>query len=200
MSSCRNANVVVSGIRSEFSGRMTSADGHAECLGTEAVGGFCPDGSIYLGTAFSTMYAVTQAGCDAGGCTGSDYISTFWAPPGSPLSYTNFGINSVNGFSNTNTMALNSSGAAMYCQGLNTGGHTDWYLPSQQEMAALILNYNSAGGTAANFVNQFYWTSSETGSLTANRVNWVTGGVQNTNKASANYLRCIRQVTYIFSN
>lgn len=39
----------------------------------------------------------------------------------------------------------------------NGGGHTDWYLPSQDELNKLLVNQAAIGG----FSNQYYWSSSE---------------------------------------
>ncbi len=68
------------------------------------------------------------------------------------------------GLANTNTIiAVQGATATSYAAGLarayNGGGHTDWYLPSQDELNKLYLNRVVIGGFAA----ALYWSSSEGG-------------------------------------
>src|SRR5665648_1091895 len=50
-----------------------------------------------------------------------------------------------------------TTGAAHYCDTLNEGGYTDWFLPSKDELNKLYLNKVAIGGFAVGF----YWSSSE---------------------------------------
>ena len=63
--------------------------------------------------------------------------------------------------SNNTTLILNRCGtvgiAARLCADLVSGGYSDWYLPSLDELNKLYLNKNLIGG----FSNVQYWSSSE---------------------------------------
>ena len=64
------------------------------------------------------------------------------------------------GLANTNAIiAVNGAGsyAAQLCHSLNLGGHTDWYLPSSDELNKLYLNQAKIGGFSGNA----YWSSTE---------------------------------------
>ena len=51
------------------------------------------------------------------------------------------GIQLVNdGWSNTNAMNNNEHPAAQYCRSLNVSGHTNWYLPSRDELELCYRN------------------------------------------------------------
>ena len=76
---------------------------------------------------------------------------------------TTTGITSViNGPSNSASLSALGSGyeAARFCEDLNTGGYTDWYLPAKNELATIYyflkpstdLN-NTASGSTANAVS-----------------------------------------------
>lgn len=106
--------------------------------------------------------------------------------------------------------------AARYCDMLDFGGYQDWYLPSKSELAFLYCKAKTSGGvsnpqedpncstygygsgsevipgfrTTANY----YWSSTETSSSTANTIKasdgtQVTAGSKNT----AYYVRCVRR-------
>ena len=53
-----------------------------------------------------------------------------------------------------------TSGAAYYCDRLVEGGHSDWFLPSRDELNKLYLNRVAIGG----FAEYTYWSSSESAS------------------------------------
>ena len=53
--------------------------------------------------------------------------------------------------------------AAKLCSNLNTGGYSDWYLPSKDELNKLYLQKMLLGG----FKEVCYWSSSETGKYNA---------------------------------
>jgi hypothetical protein len=66
------------------------------------------------------------------------------------------------GTGNQNTLDItngcSSSGiAARVCNNLVSGGYSDWYLPSKNELNKLYLNQSSIG----IFYPGFYWSSSE---------------------------------------
>jgi hypothetical protein len=56
--------------------------------------------------------------------------------------------------------SLNQSGmAAQMCSQLNSGGKTDWFLPSREELHWMYLNLHSKG--FGGFKNVRYWSSSQ---------------------------------------
>ena len=110
------------------------------------------------------------------------------------------------GLSNSNAIisqALHTSSAAKLCLDLVSGGQSDWYLPSIQELN-LIWNNNFTiskalsqilGGVEFSLVG--YWTSSEYGSNYAytyefKKGNFVYFDNGNLSKGSLNFVRAIR--------
>jgi hypothetical protein len=55
--------------------------------------------------------------------------------------------------------------AAEYCDALDEGGHSDWYLPAVNELTAAIDTYTSYYDSDPNWggfaLNTYYWTSTE---------------------------------------
>ena len=83
-----------------------------------------------------------------------------------------------------------STSAAAICNNLSSGGYSDWYLPSRDELSKLYTNRTLIGG----FNNVSYWSSSQAGSTTAWSINFSTGSSSNTStKTTSMYVRAIRQ-------
>ncbi len=101
------------------------------------------------------------------------------------------GIALGTGNTNTNTI-VNSQGVGTYaaklCQDLAQDNHTDWYLPSKDELNKVYLNKAAIGGFAINF----YWSSSEYNSNRAWRQDFDNGAQNNNDKDFAGYVRAIR--------
>ena len=78
------------------------------------------------------------------------------------------------GNSNTNTVS-NLLGAGNYaarlCFDLVLNGYSDWYLPSRDEIAKMILNKNAIGG----FSSANYWSSTEFDITNAYYANFTSG-------------------------
>lgn len=75
------------------------------------------------------------------------------------------------------------------CENLNRHGHTDWYLPSLNELNVLYGNKDAIGG----FGTGWYWSSSESISINA-RGQLFSDGVQNNNFKTTTYaVRCVRR-------
>ena len=53
--------------------------------------------------------------------------------------------------------------ASSFCSELQSGGYSDWYLPSKYELNLLYIQRAAVGG----FGNNFYWSSNENNSTTA---------------------------------
>jgi len=86
----------------------------------------------------------------------------------------------------------NSSYAAQLCRDLTTGGFSDWFLPSKDELNLLytVLAENGQGG----FAKEWYWSSSQDGSDHVGAWGqYFVGGVQVVNpKLDKNYIRAER--------
>ncbi len=80
--------------------------------------------------------------------------------------------------------------AARLCDNLVSGGYSDWYLPSRDELIKLYTNRSSIGG----FSNVSYWSSSQVGTTTAWSINFSTGTSSSTStKSTLMYVRAIRK-------
>lgn len=98
------------------------------------------------------------------------------------------------GSGENNTIAINNScgttnTAARLCSNLITGGYSDWYLPSREELNKLYLNRNSIGG----FTSTSYVSSSENGSTSAWSINFSNGSSSSSAKSSLLYVRAVRK-------
>jgi hypothetical protein len=97
------------------------------------------------------------------------------------------------GLANT-TAIVNGCGtttiAARLCNNLVSGGYSDWYLPSRDELTRLYNNRISIGG----FNNASYWSSSQAGSTTAWSINFSNGTSSSTStKSTLMNVRAIRK-------
>ena len=77
--------------------------------------------------------------------------------------------------------------AARLCDDLVTGGYSDWYLPSKDELNKLYIN-----NACLSFVSTDYWSSSEVDANNAWRQNFGTGVVTTVSKGGGAYVRAIR--------
>jgi hypothetical protein len=80
--------------------------------------------------------------------------------------------------------------AASVCDNLTSGGYTDWYLPSKDELDMMYVNLHMQG--FGGFATNFYWSSTEYGNSAA----WNQGfydGLQYANaKGNGTYVRAVR--------
>lgn len=108
---------------------------------------------------------------------------------------------SWDGLSNSNSIvgqAGHTSSAAKLCLDLVSGGQSDWYLPSIQELNMLWNNYYmvtralSQISGATQLSNSVYWSSSEGGSSNAWCFYFDYGYTSNYSKGSTVYVRAVR--------
>ena len=108
---------------------------------------------------------------------------------------------SWDGLSNSNAIvgqASHTSSAAKLCLDLVSGGQSDWYLPSIQELNMLWNNYYTIArklsqiGGATQLADYYYWSSSENYNTNAWYFNFVTGGTGSKYKNNTNYVRAVR--------
>jgi hypothetical protein len=72
--------------------------------------------------------------------------------------------------------------------------YNDWYLPSKEELVEMYMTIGqgSSNGNIGGFINEFYWSSSESEDLTAWGVNFGYGFTFNTDKYLTARVRVIR--------
>ncbi len=108
---------------------------------------------------------------------------------------------SWDGLSNSNAIvgqATHTSSAAKLCLDLVSGGQSDWYLPSIQELNMLWNNYYTVArtlsqiGGATQLANNYYWSSSEANYSNAWNFNFGYGSTHLSSKNNANYVRAVR--------
>jgi uncharacterized protein (UPF0147 family) len=103
------------------------------------------------------------------------------------------------GSSNTNAIisSYGNSGtyAAKIARDYNGGGHTDWYLPSKDELNKLYINRVVID--SFNTDNSNYWTSTEANNYVANRQNFGNGVYAPDSKAWDFQVRAVRTTTLI---
>jgi hypothetical protein len=86
--------------------------------------------------------------------------------------------------------------AAQLCYDLNTGGFTDWYLPSKYELNLMYQNIGQGNllglGNVGGFANDYYWSSTEGYSGSAWFQFFANGDQSNLSKDAYNDVRAIR--------
>ena len=81
--------------------------------------------------------------------------------------------------------------AASVCDNLASGGYTDWYLPSRDELDMMYLNLHLQG--LGGFANNYYWGSNEDWyTLGAWSQNFSNGYQYGANKDSYSRVRAVR--------
>ena len=114
-----------------------------------------------------------------------------WGCSGTSIAGTSTALGT--GLANTTAIVngcTSSTSAAALCNNLSSGGYSDWYLPSRDELIKLYTNRASIGG----FNNVSYWSSSQVGTTTAWSINFSTGTSSSTStKSTLLYVRAIRK-------
>lgn len=156
-------------------------------------------GQTYQGGIIGYIFAPGDSGYVAGQVHGlivavsNQSTGAQWGCSGTQIS----GTNTTLGSGNSNTQAIvgicsSSTIAAALCNNLISGGYSDWYLPSRDELNKLYSNKGSIGG----FANASYWSSSQSStSATTNAIsiNFGTGVISNNLKTNSFYVRAIRK-------
>jgi hypothetical protein len=188
------ATVLVGGGASVWAASTTGS-----CASSPAVGTVCADGSVYAGLSADGNLPMYAQRCDLGmtwngaTCTGVRSIIAWNNGAGSYVLESQ--TNTSTGRANTAALAALGDAdsphtAAIDCVGLNEDGHTDWYLPSRNELATIYAGVGAIG----NFnLGTYYWSSSEFNISNASGQRF-SDGLQNTiSKTTANYVRCVRR-------
>ena len=123
--------------------------------------------------------------------TSDQSTATQWGCYGTSISGTSTLLGT--GYANTTYIvgSCTTTGiAASICNNLVSGGYSDWYLPSSDEMYKLYLNRLIIGGLTGTY----YWSSSQYSSTNAYFVDFSTGSTNNTSKSySSMNVRAIRK-------
>ena len=84
--------------------------------------------------------------------------------------------------------------AAVYCSELVSGGQSDWFLPSKDELNLMYTNLHSASTPLGGFSSGYYWSSSEydDGGDGAFYQDFYDGGQGNFYKETIYYVRPVR--------
>ena len=105
------------------------------------------------------------------------------------------------GSANTNAIiaeqgATTTSYAAGLAWAYNGGGHTDWFLPSKDELNLMYQNIGQGDdlglGNVGNFDVKYYWSSTEYNLNNAARHNFANDSQVNFNKNRTNNVRAVR--------
>lgn len=153
-------------------------------------------GQSYQGGIIAYIFVSGDSGYIAGqthgliATTSNQSTGAQWGCSGTSISGTSTSL----GSGQTNTTAIvngcsSSTNAAAICNNLTSGGYTDWYLPSSEELNKLYINRNLIG----NFSNVNYWSSSQASSTTASIINFSTGASSTSTKTNSRYVRAIRK-------
>ena len=136
------------------------------------------DTSIDIGTGLANTNAIVAFHNDTSNFGGHDYY-TYEGWDGT------WSTNEDTGCYNRNDGTV----AAKLCYDLATGGHTDWFLPSTDELNELFVNRAAIG----NFSSAYYWSSSENGTSYAWTQNFDSGFQANSSSKTNTYrVRCVR--------
>lgn len=174
-------------------GPITSSD---PCDGSPSLGQLCSDETIYVGLSPDGNVSMFTTPADAGGMPFNN---------GNNTGFVDIAADSTTqGSTNTATWAAADSDsitpgvqphiAPSFCFNLTAHGHSDWYLPAEQEFDVLHDN-NNEGTLAGTVSGNYYWTSSEHWQdATGYKEGPVTGsGGGSGFKHFGNIVRCVRK-------
>lgn len=174
------------------------------CTDKPAPGTVCDDGSVYAGDSPDGDVPMFTTPADEGQFSWNDgtanYVATTMqdcksASPGTQLSCRT-------GRANTDLLvALGTSPspapyvAARHCDDLVAHGHSDWYLPAQDELNILWRNRVAIGGFDLSGSNPagFYWSSSHFSNYGARGQDFGVGFLISTSKLNRLSVRCVRR-------
>ena len=175
-------------VRAYANNSIGTAYGNQINFAALAIGKYYQGGIIF--------YIDTTAGGHHGLVCASDNQSTVatWGCLGSTIGSTSTTINSGNANTNAIVAGCNTIGiAAKLCYDLNLNTFSDWYLPSKDELNLMYLNLHTHN--LGNFTDDYYWSSSEDVSNTANNAllqYFGSGYIDSSVKNASNYVRAIR--------
>lgn len=176
------------------------------CTGTPtapAIGETCTDGSIYAGLSPDGNVPMYTTPADAPSFMSWNSGTTTWfdttmencttATPGSKASCRTGEANTALLVGLTTWPAPYK--AAVYCDGLSAHGHSDWYLPAQDELTVLYNNRVAIGGfnTSGSFPAGVYCSSSENNHQAVRSQRFSDGFQYDVAKHVGFPVRCVRR-------
>ena len=85
-----------------------------------------------------------------------------------------------------------ATSAAVYCSELVSGGQSDWFLPSKDELNLMYTNLHSASTPLGGFSSVYYWSSSEVDGGSAWFQDFLYGSQFNLSKDYSIYVSPVR--------
>ena len=164
---------------------MKCSSGACSATGN-APGSVMADGSIYVD---GTIYVMPYDQSSSAYWGAYNYTTGATSTTNGPGNQTNVYAHVMAGDGSANPDDGYTPNAFVLCHNLTFGGHSDWYLPAQDELITILTNYTAIGGISSS---SYYWSSSENGNGNA----WMVspGGGLNTNNKTAGYaVRCVRR-------
>lgn len=191
------------------SANVWSVSPTGDCTSSPAIGTVCADGTVYAGNTPDGGAQMYVPRCDAGRtysstCSGSRTLFTWNNGSANYLLAAEGATSSNDGDGNTTTLAglTGHAGypflAAQYCDQLNIHGHTDWYLPAQNELDLIATNRAIISDmvSQSSYQNTFYW-SSKNHSSTNNQADMnkvgACCGSEATESSFNGWVRCARK-------
>lgn len=160
------------------------------CAGSPAVGTTCLDGSKYAGMSGADKMFVTLADNSTGTPWNNGNFSNTVATGTTSTSNGKTNSQTIAGIdADSLTGGAQPHQATMICENLSVHGHTDWYLPSIDELTTLYTNRVAIGG----FTNTWFWSSTEMDADTARIFRFNTGAPLTGTKGNIYYVRCVRK-------
>ena len=161
--------------------------------GCSDIGDTCSDGTVYAGLSPDGNIAMYTTPANAGAMPWNNgnssnivnlYTSTTESMTGGEASTAAFiGVDSDSG-----TAGVQPFQAPEYCYNLDSHGHSDWYVPANDEFLVLRDNHSTIGG----FSDTAYWTASEVCCDAMWYRNIPSGGGAGV-KHFNNMVRCVRK-------
>jgi hypothetical protein len=167
---------------------VTTVDDPCDAANSPTAGTVCADSTIYVdGTIFTTPSDQSSAA----------YWGTLSYTTGA-TSYTDGQTNSATAYADV--IAGNGTynpddgyepNAFVICNDLTFGGHSDWYLPARDQLSTLYTNRVAIGNFDTS--GTYYWSSTETNSMTAHDQKFNSSFQNQNGKTGAYAVRCVRQ-------
>lgn len=166
------------------------------CGASPSIGQLCPDGTVYAGLSPDGNLPMFTTPSDAGGIPINNGNNGDWTDVAA-YSTTSGSANTaayVAADSDSATPGVQPHQAPSYCHSLTAHGHSDWYLPAEEEFDVLFTNHGQ-GSLEVNA--NWYWTSTEHWMASTGYRNGPAQGAGGGSgmKHFTNEVRCVRKGT-----
>lgn len=156
--------------------------------------GYYSSGWRYMESAAQDL-GLFEWGC-AGSSVGNAGNSAFGYGLLNSAAIANYHDNLVDYYLNPSVCNILNNGTVAAQQALivTSGGSSDWFLPSEDELNLMYINLKTAG--YGNFGNTYYWSSTEAGSGDARAIDFANGNALSIPKISGVNIVQTRAVRY----